>query len=150
MTVSVGQVMRSINNFFESGYRAASYQISGGKILPAGFLAPGMYIAITGSIFHEGVWKIGEDLALSGLPAGTPNEKFYGRVWFLRPPADFLSICAHIEEFAKNTPVDGLQSESFGEYSQARAAGRNGGVLTWQDAFADDLRPYCRMFSEVM
>ena len=150
MTVSVGQVMRSINNFFESGYRAANFTISGGAITPAGSFAPGMYIAITGSIFHDGVWKLGQNLTLLDLPEGAPNETFYGRVWFLRPPADFLSICARIDEFAQKAPVNGLQSESFGEYSQTRAGGRNGGVLTWQEAFADELRPHYRMYSEVM
>lgn len=150
MTVSVGQVMRSINNFFETGYRSANYTISGGAVSPGELLKPGMYIAIDGSIFHDGVWKVGKDSTLSGLPEDSPNETFYGRVWFLRPPADFLSVCARIDEFAKNTPVDGLQSESFGEYSYARTGGKNGGILTWQEAFADELRPYYRMYSEVM
>lgn len=149
MTVSVGQVMRSINNFFESGYRATTYTITGGVISPGELMAPGMYIAITGSVFHDGVWKLGEGLTLLDLPASTPEETFYGRVWFLHPPADFLSTCQSIAEFAQKTPVSGLQSESFGEYSMTRANGKSGGVLTWQEAFADALTPYRCMYSEV-
>lgn len=149
MNVSVGQVMRSINNYFESGYRATTYSITGGSISPDDLLAPGMWIAITGSVFHDGVWQLDEWLGLKDLPNSTPDETFYGRVWFLHPPVDFLSTCEQIAEFAQKTPVSGLQSESFGEYSMTRANGKNGGVLTWQEAFADALTPYRRMYTEV-
>lgn len=150
MPPSVGQIMRSINNFFESGYRATSYTVEGGRILPDDLLTPGMYIAITGSVFHDGVWKLGDGLTLSDLPEGTPNETFFGRVYFLHPPKEFLETCEEIAEFAQKTPVGGLQSESFGEYSQTRASGKNGGILTWQEAFADALAPYRCMFTEVL
>lgn len=149
MTVSVGQVMRSINNFFESGYRATTYTITDGAISPSELLSPGMYIAITGSVFHDGVWKLGEGLTLLDFPEHDPKETFYGRVYFLHPPKEFLETCQSIAEFAKKTPVSGLQSESFGEYSMTRANGKNGGILTWQEAFADALTPYRRMYSEV-
>lgn len=149
MDVSVGQVMRSVNNFFESGYRSTNYTITGGVLSPNDLLAPGMWIAITGSIFHDGVWQLDDWLCLKDLPQCTPDEKFYGRVWFLHPPAEFLAVCNRIAEFVQKTPVGGLQSESFGEYSMTRASGKNGGILTWQEAFSDELRPYRNMFSEV-
>lgn len=150
MIVSVGQVMRNINNYFESGYRATSYTIAGGSLSPGDLLAPGMWIAITGSVFHDGAWRMDERLGLKDMPNSTPDETFYGRVWFLHPPAEFLETCKKIAEFAKKTPAGGLQSESFGEYSMTRASGKNGGVLTWQEAFADDLRPYRKMYTEVL
>lgn len=150
MTPSVGQIMRSINNFFEIGYRATSYTVKGGKLMPDDLLAPGMYIAITGSVFHDGVWKLGEDLTLLDLQEDTPGETFYGRVYFLHPPKEFLETCKAIAEFAQKTPVGGLQSESFGEYSMTRANGKSGGILTWQEAFADALTPYRCMYSEVI
>lgn len=149
MTVSVGKVMRSINNFFESGYRATHYTITDGVISPGSLLVPGMYIAINGSVFHDGVWKLGEGLTLLDLPQGVPNEKFYGRVWFLHPPADFLETCDKIAAFVQNSPGEAVQSESFGEYSVTMKGGKNGGVLTWQEAYADELMPYRQMFSEV-
>lgn len=150
MPVSVGQVMRSINNYFETGYRAANYAIAGGVISPGDLFAPGMYIAITGSIFHDGVWRIGDGQILADHPVGAPDEKFYGRVYFLHPPKEFLETCASIAEFDEKKPATGVQSESFGEYSVTHKSGKNGGVLTWQEAFADSLRPYYRMFSEVL
>lgn len=149
MAMTVGQIMRSINNFFESGYRATSYSIAGGVLSPPELLRPGMYIAIAGSIFHDGVWKLGEGLTLEGRKPETPDERFYGRVWFLHPPADFLAACEDIIKFAENTPVSGVQSESFGEYSQTLATGKNGGVLTWQEAFSETLKPYRNMYTEV-
>lgn len=149
MSVSVGAVMRHVNNYFESGYRATGYSITSGSITPDDLLCPGMWIAIAGSIFHDGVWQLDEWFGLKGLPKSAPDETFYGRVYFLRPPADFLSLCERIAEFERKTPVGGLQSESFGEYSMTRASGKNGGVLTWQEAFKDELAPYRSMFSEV-
>lgn len=149
MTVSVGQVMRHLNNFFECGYRATSYTITGAGIEPGELLSPGMWIAVTGSVFHDGVWQLDDWLALKDLPAGTPDETFYGRVWFLRPSREFLDVCENIAEFARKTPVGGLQSESFGEYSMSRAGGKNGGILTWQQHFAEELNQYRNMYSEV-
>lgn len=149
MSVTVGQVMRSIHNYFESGYRATQYRVQSGQLTPSEVFAPGMYIAITGSVFHDGVWQIGPDGYLVDYPETGMDETFYGRVYFLRPPHDFLETCKHIAEFAQNTPVSAVQSESFGEYSVTEKTGKNGGVLTWQEAFADDLREHYRMFSEV-
>lgn len=148
MSVSVGAVMRQVNNYFESGYRATTYTITGGAISPDSLFVPGMYIAITGSLFHNGVWQLGKNFELLGCKEGTPDETFYGRVYFLHPPQDFLDTCARIAEFEQKTPVSAVQSESFGEYSVTHKTGANG-VLTWQEAFANGLRPYACMFSEV-
>lgn len=149
MHASVGAVMRQINNYFETGYRATSYRVECGKLRPSECFAPGMYVAITGSIYYSGVWQLGNGLALIGAEDGLPDETFYGRVWFLRPPVDFLKLCDEIDVFTQKTPVGGLQSESFGEYSMTRASGQNGGILTWAEAFRDRLSPYRRMFTEV-
>lgn len=149
MAMTVGQIMRTINNFFEHGYRATNYSIAAGVLSPQELLRPGMWIAITGSIFHDGVWQLGEGCTLGERSAGLTDEKFFGRVWFLHPPASFLETCKRISEFVEKTPVSGVQSESFGEFSQTAASGKNGGVLTWQEAFEDDLRPYRSMYTEV-
>ena len=149
MPVSVGAVMRHCNNYFESGYRATTYSIEDGKLSPSSIFAPGMYVAVSGSFYHDGVWRLGEELTLEGCREGTPNETFFGRVWFLHPPEDFLAVCDEIAKFAKNTPVSGVQSESFGEYSVTHKSGKNGAVLGWQEAFNEQLRPYHSMYTEV-
>lgn len=149
MAISVGQVMRSINNFFESGYRATTYSITGGAIGPNDLLSPGMWIAIEGSAFHDGVYQLGAGGVLTGAPPQAVDETFYGKVWFLRPPSGFLSLCETIAEFDEKTPVGGYQSESFGQYSYSRATDKNGAALTWESVYNQQLAPYRRMFSEV-
>lgn len=149
MNVSPAQVMRTVNNYFATGYRATSWSITGGSLSPDETLQPGMWIAVSGSMFHDGVWQLDQWLGLSGADCHLTDEKFYGRIYFLKPPQAFIDLCGRISEFAQNTPANGLQSESFGEYSMSRASGKNGGVLTWEEAFADELRPWRKMFSEV-
>lgn len=146
MSVSVAAVMREVNNYFETGYRATNYTITGGTLSPGNFV-PGTYIAITGSILHDGVHQLDE---FGAIPDSTTDEEFYGRVWYLNPPADFIALCEQINKFDEEAPPSGYQSESFnGVYSRSRASGRNGGTMMWQEAFRDALRPYRKMYSEV-
>lgn len=147
---TVADVMRHVNNFFETGYRATTYSISGGILSPNDVLRPGMWIYISGSFFWDGVWKIGEGWRLEDAPENAADDTFVGRVHFLAPPADFLALCDEIAEFNAKNAVSPYQSESFGEYSYTRATGKDGGVLGWQQAFSDRLRPFRRMFTEVM
>lgn len=147
---TVADVMRHVNNFFETGYRGTTYTISGGALEPNDVLCPGMWIYISGSLFYDGVWRLGEGMVLEDAPDASPTDTFYGRIWFLAPPADFLALCDEIGEFRKKNAVSPFQSESFEDvYSYTRAQGKNGGSVSWEGAFADRLRPYRRMFTEV-
>lgn len=148
-TYDVYRVMRECRNFFEDGYLKTAYTIAGGAIAPATMFPAGSYIAIEDSMFHNGVFRVGENGVLEGVPAGVMDEAFTGRVYFLRPPSGFLSLCEEIAQYIEKTPLGAFQSESFGAYSYTRANGKNGGVLTWQEHFAESLAPYRRMFTEV-
>ena len=148
-TYDVYRVMRECRNFFESGYLKTTFTISGGAISPAALFRPGMYIAVEDSMFHNGVFRVGEGGALDGVPTGVFDETFTGRVYFLNPSSGFLSLCEEIARFIEKTPSGAFQSESMGEYSYTRAGGKSGAVLTWQQHFADDLREYRRAFTEV-
>ena len=149
MAVTVGQIMRMINNFFETGYRETDYVITGGALMPDDLLRPGMWIAITGSYFHDGVYKLGGGNMLIGAPVDAVDEQFHGRVWFLRPPSVFLELCKTIAEFDEKTPVGGYQSENFGTYGYTRPTAEDGSAVDWARAYAAQLTPYRRMFSEV-
>ena len=149
MAVTVGQIMRMINNFFETGYRETDYAITGGALSPDDLLRPGMWIAITGSCFHDGVYQLGGGNVLTGAPAGAVDEEFHGRVWFLRPPSGFLELCKNIAEFDEKTPVGGYRSESFGSYSYTRQTAEDGSAIDWTGVYAGQLAPNRRMFSEV-
>ena len=144
MAVCVENVMRYVNNFFERAGYSGEFVISGGMITLPVALPDHVWIAISGSLYHDGVHEMQSQY---DLPA--PDETFTGNVFILNPPAAFLELCKSIAEYDAKTPVGAYQSESFGNYSYTRASGQNG-VKTWQEAYAMQLRPYRRMFTEVM
>lgn len=138
MAVSIAAVMRHVRNFFERGCIEGEFTVSGGVLTPAP-RAP--YVAIEGSAFNDGVYRIDE-------LKKDQDETFIGRVWCLHPPEDFVSLCKEIATFDEKNPAGSMQSETFGEYSYNRATA-NGNVQGWQMAFAQQLIPYRRMFTEV-
>ena len=139
MPVDVGAVMRHVNNYFEREAMHADF-VAGddGHVTPR---PDAPYIAVYGSKHHDGVYKTGT------MPIGE-HEAFTGIVWGLYPPKDFIELCEEIAVYCAKNPVSGMLSESFGAYTYTRASGKNG-PLTWQEAFADRLRPYRRMFTGV-
>ena len=149
-TCDVASVMRECRNFFETGYLKTTFAISGGAISPAALFPAGSYIAVSGSTFHNGVYRIAEGGVMEGVPAGVFDETFWGKVYFLRPPAGFLQLCEEIAAFNEKTPKGAYQSETFDDYSYTRAGGKGGGVLTWQEHFSAQLNEYRRMFTEVL
>ena len=147
--VTIEMVMRSIKNFFETGYIQSTFTIDGGVIAPSSMFKIGEYIAIEDSYYHNGVWKIGAGFKLTGASVDTPSETFTGRVWFLHPPASFLDLYTEIVDFDRQNPVGANKSESLGSYTYTRESTPNGAVQTWQGVYASQLNPYRRMFTEV-
>lgn len=142
MAVTLEQVMRECNNYFERCRYAGAIRVADGKIVPD-VGAPCVYIS--GSASLSGVYSL-----VNGrlVDVEDVTEDFNGTVWYLYPPKDFVDLVAEIGEFATKSPLGGFASESFGQYSYSRATGSKG-LLTWQEAFADRLRPYRRMYTEV-
>lgn len=142
MAVSISAVMRHVKNYFARGCMDGEFSVSGGKLTPA---PASPYIAVSGSAGLDGVHPV------SDLPSDV-TETFTGRVWLLHPPEDFLALCEKISKYDDANPVGAMQSESFGDYTYRRASvGMNGsgGVASWQTAFAQQLVPYRRMYTEV-
>lgn len=140
----IQQLMAECRNFFEVGYREGSYTITDGVLSPADGLN-GRFVRIKGSTFHDGVYRC-EDGVL--LDASGADETFTGVVWVLNPPPAFLQLAEKVGKFIESAPISRVVSESFGAYSHTMATGTNG-VLTWQEAFARELLPYRRMYTEV-
>lgn len=141
MAVTIGSVMRHCRNYFERGCYDGKCVISNGALVtPA--LADGRYIAISGSVFNDGVYKLGTDVLT--------EETFIGRVWLLSPPASFIVLCDEIAEYDAKNPAGAYLSETFGEYSYQRSANTQGVTSTWQSAFAARLADYQLLRSEVM
>lgn len=136
MAVTIADVMRHCNNYFEREAVDGDFVITGDGVLSPAVDAP--YIAITGSAHHDGVYAAGETL-------GAPQEAFTGRVWVLSPPKSFIELCSEIAAFAAAHPAGSPVGETFGGYSYTRRAGTE----VWAGAFSAALRPYMRMFTEV-
>lgn len=145
--MSIENVMRSVNNFFEYGYIDGSFSIDAeGEMTPSGGIRSGQFVAISGSMFHDGVHQFVSGRLDSDC---TIPENFKGRIWLLAPPASFLKICDDIEKFEANNSPTGIVSEHFGNYSRTMATGSDGVAVGWRTVFSGQLKPYMRMFTEV-
>lgn len=132
------QVLRHLRNWFVVHAERGEYTIAKGSIsLP--FLRDGQYFRIIGSIFNDGVYKYGGDLALT-------DETFCGAVWALAVPPALLEVVERIEAWdAKyaEAAASPYTSESFGGYSYTKAGGADGqGADTWQQAFRAELNAW--------
>lgn len=141
MAVTIGIVMRHCRNYFERGcYDGECVIANGALVTPA--LADGRYIAISGSVYNDGVYNLRTDVLT--------EETFTGRVWLLSPPASFIALCDEIAEYDAKNPAGAYLSETFGEYSYQRSANTQGVTSAWQTAFASRLADYQLLRSEVM
>lgn len=136
MTDTIAVVMAYCRNYFERECVEGEIVIDGDGVVSPDVDAP--YIAIKGSRYHDGVHAAGN------VPSG-PAERFQGTVWGLCPPSGFIALCGEIEAFTAKRAEGAPTGESFGGYSVSYGAN----AATWQGAFADRLRPYRRMFTEV-
>lgn len=137
MTVTVSDVMRRVRNFFPVASTEGPWQLRQGMLTPT-LHAPGDWIAIEGE-GPAGVYRLDEHGAICGVS----DCEWTGRVWLLRPPADFLRLCAQIAQWQEAHPDPTVLSERFGEYSRSQTG------AAWEKVFAAALRPYLRMYPEV-
>jgi len=145
MTISVPDLMRETRNFFPAAAIDASWSLRDGALTPADGLHTGDWVAVTGSIYNNGVYQLGEG---SVIP-GAADETWQGRVWLLSPPADFLALACEIAHWGKHQGENQPVKESFGAYSRELATDSQGQPLTWQACFARQLLPWRRMYTEV-
>ena len=143
MANTIAAVMRHLRNFFERGCIEGEISIRGGVVTPA---VSSPYVYISGSTFHDGVKRMSGG-SIDG--DNHPGETFAGRVWLLYPPDDFIAICDNIEAYNSQNAPGAIVSETLGEYSYTKTTGKNGGLLTWEEAFNSSLAPFRRMFTEV-
>ena len=138
----IGQICAEVKNYFiqpDVDIHSSNYVISGGLISPVPFLKNGQYYRIVGSALNDGVYQRGvDDLHLS-------DEEFFGAVWSMRLPKDFIALCAEIKSW-QTANADALAgpyaSESFAGYSYSKASSASGGAYTWQDQFRNKLNRY--------
>ena len=145
MAVSVAAVMRHCRNYFVDGWQDGVFRITGNALPEA---TGTHYIYISGSMMHDGVWEVCNGYLTGRDVQGLENEEFDGRVYFLKPPVDFLDLCREVSEYDDKCPVGAYVSESFGEYQYSRAS-VNGVVADWVIAYKDRLAAYYRPFADV-
>lgn len=142
MAVSVADVMRQVNNIFWQEYIDGTFSIEGNVLSD---VPPYPWVCITGSMRHDGIYRMHGN-ALECVSDYLGNEEFTGRVWLLKPPAGFLSLCDEIAAFDAKCSV-GVVSESFGGYSRTNADWASRG---WQNVFSARLSQYRKPFAEVV
>lgn len=141
----IGQICAEVKNYFvqpDVDIHAGNYTISGGLISPIPFVQVGQYYRIVGSALNDGVYKRGTD------DRQLKDEEFFGAVWSMRLPKDFIELCAEISSW-QTANADALsgpyQSESFAGYSYSKGSSSNGGGWTWKDQFKNKLNAYSKL-----
>ena len=141
----IGEVCAECKNYFiqkDVDIHVSNYTVTNHQIGPVPFLKNGQYYRIVGSALNDGVYKHGtDDLQLQ-------DEEFYGAVWAMRVPKEFLALCNEINAWvtANASALSGpYSSESFGGYSYSKATGSDGGAYTWRDQFKGKLNAYRRL-----
>ena len=145
MAVSVAAVMRHCRNYFVDGWQDGVFRITGNALPEA---TGAHYIYISGSMMHDGVLEVCNGYLTGRDVQGLENEEFDGRVYFLKPPVDFLDLCREVSEYDDKCPVGAYVSESFGEYQYSRAS-VNGAVADWVTAYKDRLMSFYKPFPDV-
>lgn len=128
---------------------SGTFTISGDAIVElAGKLAEGQYIRIMGSLFNDGVHKLGSD--------ALEDEVFDGAVWSMAVPPVMVELSEDIASWQyKYGSVDSeamspFNSESFAGYSYSKSSGvsSNGSSKnpsTWQSVFEARLAPWRKL-----
>lgn len=150
MPEGVGDVMqlemllRHLHNWFavRGSARTGRFLIRSGALHDSdGFLAPGQYYRIEGSVFCDGLHRHGDgDL--------TEEEIFTGTVTPLSIPRAVIDLAAEIAAWRASNPETDKQSESFGGYSYSRGSAGDGASSGWAAAFASRLAPWRRPYDD--
>ena len=140
------EICAEIRNYFSSDEDRyiGSFKIQNGSITPPISMAENQYYRIIGSVFNDGVYKLGEEELV--------DESFIGAVWLMAVPKDFLNLVKDISDWQEkygnvdSQAMSPYQSESFGGYSYSKSSGGSGDsssiIPTWKSIFRDRLWRY--------
>lgn len=138
----IEDVCRELNNWFDVERAFGDFEITAEGLTSFGLdVEVGQYYRIIGSVFNDGVYKVGEEATF--VP-----EKFSGAVWAMAVPPAVIALCGEIDAYAEkyadqiNSP---FQSESFGGYSYSKASGSGNGnsnSADWRSVFGSRLNKW--------
>ena len=132
------EICTHLHNFFvkseEDKHYQKNIQIKNGVLTPSFDIKQNQYYRIIGSTFNDGVHRFGDATDV------LVDEVFYGSVWLMSVPKDFLDLVSEIEEYqAKYGQVTPYTSESFGGYSYSKT---DSAATSWQHAFSTRLNAW--------
>ena len=135
----LNEICAEIRNWFalDEDKHVGVFEIKDGTLAPLDFVADGQYFRIVGSKFNDGVYQ---------YPASNlTDESFFGAVWAMRVPQDFIIAAKDIENYAEKYANNAYSSESFGGYSYTMATDENGAPMSWKTRFAKTLNKWRKL-----
>lgn len=129
------ELCQELKNWFirsDSDKHIGTFEIRDGILIPSLDLKPNQYYRISGSIFNDGVHKVGDVLT---------NETFTGSVWAMAVPKEVVELSETIDAWKTkyaatvNTPYT---NESFGGYSYTKSPGS----ANWQSVFSKEMNKW--------
>ena len=141
------RILKYLNNYFYSFGKRGEFEANRNVLNVKDGFYLGQYIKVCGSNFNDGVYRIvgTEDSGIC-LDRALNKETFNGVIFGLKVPKNLQELNFKIESYIESNSNNNFVSESFGDYSYTRTTGRNGGLLTWQEAFREELKPYRKMY----
>lgn len=141
------EICQYLKNWFNRKPDGSDYPKYSGKVVISegnmifsdGFaLVEGQYFRIMGSLFNDGVHKVGDSLV---------DETFEGAVWSMAVPPDVVLLAQEIEEWEKKYKVItispfGSENKADYGYTLKSSAGSDGKPLTWKTQFGSFLDSY--------
>lgn len=151
MAVTIGEVCAEVHNYFvdePDGIHTDNYTVADGAVTPLDFLIEGQYFRIECSVLNDGVY-LNDGKPIEALR----DETFYGRIWAMKVPVDFVELVKKISEWddkyggVNSSNMSPYQSESYaGQYSYTKANGTSDATsskgLGWQAQFSTPLFRY--------
>lgn len=150
------RILRHIHNWFDRdpvrgfvNVVRSTFTIEDGELhIAEGFLQEGQFYRIQGSTFNDGLHIVGDtDLR---------DETFYGAVYGLKLPNDFIALANEIEQWQSDyeeycedilNAEAPYKSESFGGYTYTKAdvPSKQEQATMWTKAFASQLAKWAKV-----
>ena len=152
-------LMRETNNFFALTSESGEYGIKDGAIALQGEYLPNQWIAISGSVLNDGIYRVKSAAAgMHELSNGSDDETpaqdeaaFAGVVYGLGAPRGFVSLAEEVGAFCEGAgkPTAYISEMVVGLHQWSRGLKEDGTPIGWAQVFADRLAPFRRIFAQI-
>jgi hypothetical protein len=145
---SILMMVEHIRNAFEDSVERDDFVIVDGEIALSDKCMVGEWIAVTGSILNNGIYKVksvdDEPRPKHKLGNGTDEESpvtdeaFTGAVWRLRLPSSLVKLCEDVRSWMESPagkPTNITSESVVGFYSKTVATSENGAPVGWEGTF---------------